>query len=349
MGNRVGSSPTTRTTQASVMYFVMGAFYNMKGEMDVESVFFQATRDALDNITAAFDFVHPLRASMLYTRRKLSEINASVENADDIAFQAVVDPEHLVHGVGYRESFINTAWENQEEQLAWLLLNNLFAIHEGWAQRLYFERFGDKGYKEGSFIKRLQYEGLEANFTSYYAIRGKRSDVLKAAYFDVYKDAVQLDFSKLENYMLLYRYYKEARNCYMHRNIIASQNVVGAYNHYLPIATLSDLDTKEVPIIVPPVLGQPLKLSLRGVIGFSQFVRRILIITDINLIQTSAAEDEFLSNAPDNRETQILSNNPTKAKMQIAKYSTKAGFLKPKWSKNFQNFLISKEIFKIEV
>ena len=233
----------------------MGAFYNMKGEMDVESVFFQATRDALDNITAAFDFVHPLRASMLYTRRKLSEINASVENADDIAFQAVVDPEHLVHGVGYRESFINTAWENQEEQLAWLLLNNLFAIHEGWAQRLYFERFGDKGYKEGSFIKRLQYEGLEANFTSYYAIRGKRSDVLKAAYFDVYKDAVQLDFSKLENYMLLYRYYKEARNCYMHRNIIASQNVVGAYNHYLPIATLSVLGTKVVPINVPPVLA----------------------------------------------------------------------------------------------
>ena len=28
------------------------------------NVFFQATKDALDNITAAFDFVHPLRASM---------------------------------------------------------------------------------------------------------------------------------------------------------------------------------------------------------------------------------------------------------------------------------------------
>ena len=323
----------------------MDAFYNSKGEIDVESVFFQATRDALDNITDAFDFVHPLRASMLYTRRKLSEMNTSIENADDMAFQAEVDPGHFVHGVGYKESFIDTAWENQEEQLAWLLLNNLFAIYEGWAQRLYSERFESKGYNEKRFIKGLQFEGLEAKFTSYYAIRGKRSDVLEAAYFDVYKNTVQLDFSKLENYMLLYRYYKEARNCYMHHNATASQDVVNAYNNFLPIATLSDLDTKEVPIIIPPVLGHSLKLSLRGVIGFSQFVRRILIIADINLIQTSAAEDEFLSKAPDNRDTQVLSNNLTKATMQIAKYSNRAGLLKPKWSEDFQSFLIRKGIF----
>lgn len=136
------------------MYFVMDAFYNSKGEIDAESVFFQATRDALDNITDAFDFVHPLRASMLYTRRKLSEMNTSIENADDMASQAEVDPGHFVHGVGYKESFIDTAWENQEEQLAWLLLNNLFAIYEGWAQRLYSERFESKGYNEKRFIKR---------------------------------------------------------------------------------------------------------------------------------------------------------------------------------------------------
>ena len=41
------------------------------------NVFFQATKDALDNITAAFDFVHPLRASMQYTRRRVTEISVN--------------------------------------------------------------------------------------------------------------------------------------------------------------------------------------------------------------------------------------------------------------------------------
>lgn len=42
------------------------------------NVFFQATKDALDNITAAFDFVHPLRASMQYTRRRVTELLALI-------------------------------------------------------------------------------------------------------------------------------------------------------------------------------------------------------------------------------------------------------------------------------
>lgn len=314
----------------------------------MDCVFFQATKDALDKITAAFDFVHPLRASMQYTRRKVSEINANIENADDTVFQAEIDPDHLIHNVSYRESYVNTPWDDQEEQLAWLLLNTLFSIYEGWAQRLFSERFETKGYNEKRFIKNLQFEGLSGKFTSYYAISGKRSDILASTYFDVYKTASRLDFSKLENYMLLYRYYKEARNCYMHHNISASQEVVDAYNNFLPVASLSDLDVKEVPIIIPPVLNQPVKLSLRGVIGFSQFVRRILIIADINLIKTSASEDEFLSRSPEpiNKPIQrILSGNLTKAKAQVTNYSYRTGFLRPKWSEDFRTFLINNGIF----
>lgn len=311
----------------------------------MESVFFQATRDALDKITAAFDFVHPLRASMQYTRRRVSEIDANVENADDTVFQDEIDPSRLIYSVSYRDSYINTPWEDQEEQLAWLLLNTLFAIYEGWAQRLYSERFASKGYNDRRFIKNLQFEGLSGKFTSYYAISSKRSDVLANTYFDVYKNASHLDFAKIENYMRLYRYFKEARNCYMHHNVSASQEVVDAYNNYLPVATLTDLDTKEVPIIIPPVLGQPVKLNLRGVIGFSQFVRRILIIADINLIKTTAAEDEFLSKKPHGWFRHTLSRNVPRAKGQITKYANKAGVLKPKWSEEYQQFLISKGIF----
>lgn len=310
------------------------------------NVFFQATKDALDNITAAFDFVHPLRASMQYTRRRVTELSVNNTNADDLFYQAEIDPSASIHGVPYKEAFINTPWEKQEERLSWLLLNNLFAIFEGWAQRIFEERFVVKGsYGEKVFIKGFQFPGLSTKFSTYYARGTNKSDIMANAFFDVYQTTSQLDFSKLENYLLLYRYYKEARNCYMHRNFVASQDVIDAYNAYLPVASLSALDAEEVPIIIPPILGQPVRLSLRGVIGFSQFVRRILIIADINLIKTTAAEDEFLSKKPHDWHRHTLSGDTTRAKGQITKYANKAGVLKPRWSEEYQQFLISKGLF----
>lgn len=94
-------------------------------------VFFKATEDALNNITEQFNLVHPLRASMLYTRNAVTQMATENTNADDTYFKSLIDPDDNVHGTGYREAFLNTPWAEQEEQLAWLLLNNLFAIHEG--------------------------------------------------------------------------------------------------------------------------------------------------------------------------------------------------------------------------
>lgn len=309
------------------------------------TVFFQATQDALDNITTAFNFVHPLRASMKYTRRKLSELNEANPTTEDAVFQTEVDPNQEIHGVGYRASYIDTSWEHQEEQLAWLLLNNLFAIHEGWAHRLYEERFSSKGYAEKTFVKNLEFPGLLSKFSTYYAVGNKKSIIMTNAYFYAYETSSKLDFNKLETYMLLYRFFKEARNCYMHGNFTASQAIIDAYAAYLPKATLGDLDTDEVPIIVPPILGQPVRLNIRGVIGFSQFVRRILIISDAYLIMTTAAEDEFILKKPPTWFSQTLSGDVARAKGQITRYSNKIGLLKPKWSVEYQNFLIRHRIF----
>lgn len=201
-------------------------------------VFFKATEDALRNITEVFNFVHPLRVSMLYTRKVIAKLHTENENADDEFFKAEIDPNNYVHGVGYTDAFLNSQWDIQEEHLAWLLLNNLFAIHEGWAESLFLERFQGKGYTKESFITSLEYTGLSAKLTSYYVTCSKRSPLLANAFFKEYKNASRLNFSKLDNYMLMYRYFKEARNCFMHGNRIASQRVIDAYNAYSTVATL---------------------------------------------------------------------------------------------------------------
>lgn len=303
-------------------------------------VFFKATEDALNNITELFKLVHPLRTSMHYTRNAVAQMATANPNADDDYFKSIIDPSDNVHGTGFREAFINTPWAKQEEQLAWLLLNNLFAIHEGWVDSIFYKRFKGKGYGKDNFTGGLEYIGLSAKFASYYITNSKRSRLLSDAFFDTYKNASRLDFSKIDNYMLMYRYFKEARNCFMHGNCIASQRLVDAYTSYLVVATKVDLDVTEVPIIIPPVLGAKVHLNIRGVIGFSDFVQRILIITDINLLQTKPAEEEFLNRKPSGL-LLTLNTNTTRAQEQIRHVCERAGFLRPVWSDDLQRFMIS--------
>lgn len=303
-------------------------------------VFFKATEDALNNITKLFHLVHPLRTSMLYTRNAVVQLDATMPNADDSYFKSAIDPDDNIHGTGYREAFIQTPWEEQEEQLAWLLLNNLFATHEGWADSIFYERFKGKGYGKDNFIGGLEYTGLSAKVTSYYVTNAKRSQLLSNAFFDTYKDASRLDFSKLDNYMLMYRFFKEARNSFMHGNCIASQRLVDAYTAYATVATEADLDVTEVPVIIPPVLGQKVHLNIRGVIGFSDFVQRILIISDIYLLQTKAAEGEFISRKPSGT-LLTLSTNPNRAQTQIKNVCESIGFLRPTWSEDLQQYMVS--------
>lgn len=308
------------------------------------NVFFRASNDALESITSVFDFVHPLNVSLRFTRDTISTAKKDNPNINDSDLKKLIDPNNLVHGVNYSRAFIETLWDTQEELLAWVLLNNLFAIHEGWAQRLYDDAFSCGHYDERTFVKKLEYDGLSGNLSGYFVTRSKTSIALESAFFQVYKTESKLDFSKLDNYMLCYRFFKEARNCYMHHNSLASPQLVNAYQAFFPVATTSDLGVSEVPAHIPPVLGQRVQLQLRGVIGFSQLVRRIIIISDICLLRAKAAEKEFFAHIPPNWNCRTLSGNKATAKGQVNRYSSKAGFLKSKWTREYQDFLIQNGI-----
>ena len=310
-------------------------------------VFFRASNDAMKSITYAYDFVHPVTVSMKYLRKEIEKLKLLHGTITNDEIKAIIDPDSMVHGVNYERSFVQETVEEQEERIAWLLLNNLFAIHEGWAQRLYTETFADYGYTEKLFIKNLEFSDLSDKIFTYFIPSSKKSTQMEGAFFEVYKQKSGLDFNKLDNYMLCYRYFKEARNCFMHGNFIASQKVLTAYNNYISIATMEDLDVSEVPITIAPILNERINLCLRGVIGFSLIVLRIIRICDAYLICAKAAEKEFLDRKPEDWKTHTLSGTPAKAMEQISSYSMKAGFIRAKWTQDYQNYLLDKNIFTL--
>lgn len=303
-------------------------------------VFFRASRDALSNITYAFDFVHPVTISLKYLRNLVNRLDIPDQCSTYEMIKTLIDPDTTVHGVNYKRSFIDQTWKEQEERIAWLLLNNLFAIYEGWTCRLYTDIFADGGYEEKSFEKMLQFPE-----SSNRIIENDKSKVMENAFYEIYRNSSGLDFDKLDNYLLCYRYFKEARNCFMHRNFITSDKVVDAYKKYEKIATKEELDISEVLITIKPVLNETLKLNLRGVIGFSQIISRIIRIWDSYMLCLKPAEKEFLDRKPESWTTHTLNSNVDIAKEQTMSYALKAGFKKPKWSIDYQNFLLDNKLF----
>lgn len=304
-------------------------------------LFYSATSDALDNITASFDIIHPIRACVLYARNQIDN-NGIVDPA---SMQNEIDPTHNIHGVNYLDFFNGTTWEQVEENHAWFLLNNLFAIHEGWVDRLEKELFDIVGGYTSKKIKQLEYKDLRSAFRSYFVPVNKKSATIEAAFSKVYEDAQQYDVDMLDKYMLYYRYYKEARNCYMHKNFQASQQLLNAYNEFVPIANAADLNLSVAPTVNVPVLDEKIHITMEGVINFSQILIRILKICDQLLIPAKISEIEILNRVPKEWKRSKLSLNQSSKKAQISKFFKKCGFLKPVWSQELEDFLVANNIF----
>ena len=314
-------------------------------------VFFRASEDALDNLTEVFNLIHPLRASLAFTRNVVNTLYTDVRDVDVKVCQRVVDKDKLFESVNYKCAFFDTSYENQEEKLAWILLNNLFAIHEGWADRLFNEIFftGPTGWflDNKEFCQTLERTGLTAKFQTYFTPSGRESTVLSNSFFPKYQSKSKCDFGKLDNLMVCYRYFKEARNCYMHKNFLATGILVNAYNDFLGVATTADLDVDEVPETIPPVCGETVQLKLRGVIGFSDILRKIIIISDAYLIKNKLAENEIWNRRPTSFRKEELGKSKEKVNNKIKSYCKKAKLIPPYYSDDVKQLFIDLGIFSI--
>ena len=70
--------------------------------------FFQASRDALESITTLYDFVHPLRASLNYTRHTVEMMHEANSDITQSEIQAVIDPQQVIHGANFISAFFDT-------------------------------------------------------------------------------------------------------------------------------------------------------------------------------------------------------------------------------------------------
>ncbi len=118
--------------------------------------------------------------------------------------------------------------------------------------------------------------------------------VLKASFYPTLSKGRYFAGPKLEAILLCYRFFKELRNCDMHGGGIADQRLLDAYASFSAVATSADLGVTEVPNHHAVTLGAKIQISLRGVVGFSHLVLKLIGTLDAELCRSDAAERVFV-------------------------------------------------------
>lgn len=212
-----------------------------------------------------------------------------------------VDGSDVV-GIDLKASVVNTPWDELDQQTCQLLLINTVALYEAWCHELCgtFQYFGVIAEeRQRQFQNSLQYPdfygarpraGIESTVNELKSADGA-SAAMAALMSSVLPSPV--DTATFSPRMRLYRMFKEARNSITHRGSMASGELFAAYNDCASLSP-TDLGMTIVPDFPNPVLGKPISLSWRGVIGLSDMLRRLVADVDHLLMYTKTAERDLI-------------------------------------------------------
>lgn len=310
----------------------------------MKEAFFVETQNAYKRITETFDLINPVLLCTWKIKSEIEEIYVANPKTPNSELMNRYNSQKKFHGVNYQKVFVKNDWSIFEENISWILLNMLFSIHEGWVSEMKNIVVDQNSRrKKFEFEKEMEFPNRILNQLK--KCTEKKSELLAHNFENKLKKNKRYNMDSLNNLMYCYRYYKELRNCYVHNNIIVSEQLVNAYNDFAQLCNKHSLGIKSKPEIIKPIIGKKVNISIKGVISFSEVLLNILVTCDACLLTSSASESYFLKRiekAIKNKRTH--QNDHQKALKQVKSLCAKAGFPSPQDPESLLTYFIEKQI-----
>jgi hypothetical protein len=302
--------------------------------------FFGATASANKQITEMYDFVWPTATAMWNLRWQVGGYVQVVPDATVTQLRARFSEGADIHGANLRRACIEHSWEKQKESFAQILLTNTIAIYEGWIE----EVLDGLGKNTRDLRTWLQFPDDAAHSTgvnfAIADIAAVESAPLKNNFYASLCAGNNYNKATMNPMMLCYRFFKEMRNCQMHGGGVIEQRLVDAYTNFLPVANAAALGVGEVPKHAAAVLDGNVNLSLRGVVGFSHIVLKIMATLDAELSRSEHAEKVFCKRWKQTHRVRLtMPADPERRKSRVNLLVHKAGFPKPSNPADFGTWL----------
>jgi hypothetical protein len=309
----------------------------------MEKLFFDISKQIFMQVTNMYDFIWPTSVALWNLRWQVKGYIETNPNTTHEELESRFVSGSKIHGVNVQRAFIEHSWEEQQEQFAKFLLINTCALYEAWVKGILLTL----KVTVVDFEKQLQFpteiilSGKKKGVWNVVeTINNSESEMLVNAFYKNLLSHKKNSKSKLDNLLICYRYFKEVRNCIIHHNSIADEKAESAYNRFSLITKSIELGTKEIPNYFPSEKDKPIKLSIRGVVGLSDIVLRIIATIDAELSRSANAENEFINRWKSIMPKHVQLNKMTdKRRKQIVGHMLSLGFPSPIRIDQIEKFL----------
>ena len=232
---------------------------------------------------------------------------------------------------------------DQEFFVAKTLLVNIFACYEGWVDNIIpmitSPNTKPSVLQQPTSNATLGYQKLLGE------INANSNIEIAYNFYDLYKANSKLyNLGHLNNYLRVYRYFKECRNAIIHNGGQTTKRIVDACQDICQF-TPNEIDVKEIPQYKQAGIGDPVVLTLRGVVGFSQIVLKIVSTFDIEFIKSQYAIKYFCDRLKEERVSYVCPHSGRRNK-DIANLVQRAGFKKPIDSSKLDRLLIVNNVIR---
>jgi hypothetical protein len=308
------------------------------------NTFFRSSRYIFNEITALFDFLWPTAAAMWNLRW---QVNGYLQVRPDASDRELLNRFTMgsnIHGANLKHACVNLTWEEQQKKFAKFLLVNIISLYESYLSLVIQELDLSLSNKKKKDIKaNLQFPTSENEgvWNAIKDITTPESDLMKIGFYPILLKNKRNYKSNLDNLMICYRYFKECRNSFAHAGSIADDKVLDAYSNFNVIATKVNLGVSEVPEYFPVVAGQPVHISLRGVVGLCDIILKIIVTLDAEFSRSKYTEIVFKKywNEINGRKYTLKTSDKNKRERQIEKLINKLGLPTPESIDGFEFFL----------
>jgi hypothetical protein len=124
---------------------------------------------------------------------------------------------------------------------------------------------------------------------------GPQSQVLSGAIAWHKSIANRYQVGTLDDLPICYRFFKELRNAISHNSKRANDRTIASYQEFTGAINSGKIGGAPVPDHFPIMaVGEVIKLSYRGVVGFSDIILRLIASYDNELASFSIVEQELM-------------------------------------------------------
>lgn len=248
---------------------------------------FEATYSASKHITATFDMVWALDAGLWNLRQEAEQYLADNPESTPSETKEALVKGLYVHGLNLKRIATELTWEYEEQYIAEILLINAFAIFDTWVDDFVDTVLSGISKRKRKKIREDVKKGKFSSLAS--ALEHETTSTLAGCF----RCTAKRQDEYIENLRLVYKYFKSCRNCSAHGNHKFS-NIAEVNYNAIKSFTKEDCGIKEFPHIAVTRENAPLKLFLRGVVGFYDILIRIMNHYDLIAADKTAVETELL-------------------------------------------------------